>query len=155
MSQDAPLSVRFSGEKGFYSLERDLAHNFDSMFSQVSGFLLGGGGPFVSARKYIKANQIAREDLSKALEAYRKFIVASNQYYTEGPDDVAVRVGWAAIPQQIQFLILAVMGYVMTGAYFYCVRSATLGPFDPVDGYGRMMEKTDKDLALLARKNRS
>ena len=138
-----------------YSPDRDLAHNFGSIFQHVCHLLQEKHGYWKPIQEYIKAKQVDGEQLAKGLKALQTFITTAAQYPSETIADVAKRSGWDEVTGPAQMAIMAVLGGVMCGAYFSCVRDATLGSLDPVDNQGDMINACDKAAAILSGKYRS
>lgn len=138
-----------------YSPERDLAHNFGSIFQHVCHLLQEQGGYWKPVQQYIKDKQVSKEDLAKGLKALQVFITTSAQYPSETIADVSRRSGWEEVQGPAQMAIMAVLGGVMCGAYFACVRDATIGHLDPVDNQGDMINACDKAASILSGKHRS
>ena len=108
-----------------YSPQRDLAHIGPALLqAAISQLARENRDPLLQA----EMDELGIDEATLG-EAVVKFTEAYQFYLTPGvkhPNDAYQRTGFDALPTKIRTFIYAAMGRVSIGAWFWCIRDATL-----------------------------
>jgi hypothetical protein len=127
-----------------YSVNRDIAHNFDEVVRIVAHRLENECWPAID--QYLKKQGLTDDDLGLACKQFIEFVASAAQDPDETIDQAMSRTGYLEMDDRLQVALMAHFGAVMAGMYFHGVREATIR-----DSQGRELGPTyDKERLVQA-----
>ena len=126
-----------------YSPNRDVAHNFRFVVTEVARRLEEGTWPELDALLVTALNptslQCNQVQLGQAAKAVITFVATAVQDPKEDMYAALIRSGWFAVPLAAQVAYMACLGQVMAGVYFHGARESTLGGEGPCSSVGDLV----------------
>jgi len=121
-----PIQARLSqDDPRFYNVNRDVAHCFESIATEVAARLEDGRWPVL--KRYLDEHGVTDEQLGEVCVAFCKFVLGTCDDPAEGMGELLERVGWHNVPEEAQVALCAILGTVMMGVFFRGARDVTMG----------------------------
>lgn len=121
-----------------YNPNRDVAHNFSWIMTQVAARL--EDGPWTPVSDYLKHSGTTTEQLGRVCQVFIHFVAGATDRPGETMIECLGRVGWFDLPEPAQVALMAYLGTVIAGVYFQGVREVTLGGEGPCQDMAGMVE---------------
>lgn len=147
------LQARMSqGDNRLYSVNRDIAHNFDFVVQEVARCVEEGRWPALTA--LAAAHKVADETLGKCCQALCRFVGVQADNPKESMAACLARCGFLDLPEAARVVVMAYLGTVTLGIHHRGVREATLNGAGPADTYKRLRWH-GRRMVLLMRMSRT
>lgn len=145
MSLQARLT---ENDQRLYSANRDVAHNFRFVVTEVADRLQDNRWPELHVA--LGGNAPSQFDMGEAAKAFITFVAAATENPKESMLEVLERSGWRAVYSGAQVAYMAMLGTVMAGIYFNGARAATLGGQGPCDDMATLIAAGREACKLIA-----
>lgn len=124
------LQARFNqGDPRLYSVNRDVAHNFQYVAMEVARRLRDDRWPAVE--KLCAAHRITKVELGEACAAFCRFVAGVLEVPKESMEEGVKRSGLLDVREEAQVAFMSCLGQVMAGVYWVGLREATAGGSNP------------------------
>lgn len=128
-----------------YSVNRDVAHNFEFVVRTVADRLEDGDWGFL--KEMCEQHGVTQDDLGEAARSFCLFVASATDHRGESMVAAMRRTGYYQVKEPAQVAYMAVLGTVMAGIYWTGVHEATLGGVGPCQkmqdliAYGELSSK--------------
>lgn len=124
------LQARLSeSDRRLYSANRDIAHNFGEVMSEVVSRINAGQWDYLA--EFAKKEGVTDEELSKTCDALCRFVACQMQTKRANMGEELAASGFFGVSPAARAVVVAYIGTVMLGMHWGGVREATLGDEGP------------------------
>lgn len=124
------LQARFAqGDPRLYSVNRDVAHNFQFIAREVARRLRDNQWPALES--LCATHNVTPEELGQACQAFCSFVAGVLEQPNETMEESIQRSGFLSVREEAQIAFMACLGQVVAGVYWVGLREATAGGSTP------------------------
>jgi hypothetical protein len=123
-------------DKRFYSVNRDLAHNFGEIMMEVAKRCEEERWDVLT--KLLKEKGVGQEDVGKAIQALCRFVATQTDIKRESMPSCMARCGFLDLPGPAKVVVMAYLGTVVLGVHWAGVHEATIGGEGPAMSYSNL-----------------
>lgn len=131
----------------YYSPNRDVAHNFNYVISEVADRIEGGKWDYLL--ELAKKEGVTDDQLGQVCAALIKFSAVQLDHKKESMASCLSRCGFLELSPAARAIVMAWMGTVYLGMMWSGVREATLGGVGPVQSYQKLRWQGRRMMILM------
>jgi hypothetical protein len=120
-------------DKRFYSVNRDLAHNFGQIMMEVATRCEEERWSVLTS--LLKDKGVSQEEVGKAIQALCRFVATQTDIKKESMGSCLARCGFLDLPTAAQAVVMAYLGTVVLGVHWAGVHEATISGEGPTMSY--------------------
>lgn len=129
-----------SADARLYSPNRDIAHNFASVLTEVMERHSKGRWPALQAM--LSSQGVTEAEMDQALDSYARFIILGKDKPEASMIDLLTETGYLQCPPAAQIAVMALLGTVYSGIQFVGVREATVAGEGPLLSVSQLVEQS-------------